>query len=109
MRNFAQPASKVSIEEGKMKIFGESGAMMKACLFIVICLAGGGFLAFSDRPTMAQTEEIRLKPQRFRKILMILSLITPGTKKIVGGRSSSLIRSMPWIMGFLAGIAITIT
>lgn len=39
-----------------MQNFRGSGAMIKACLFIAICLAGGSFLAYSERPTMAQTE-----------------------------------------------------
>ena len=39
-----------------MKIFGESGAIMKTCLLIVICLTGGIFLVFSVSQTMAQTE-----------------------------------------------------
>ena len=39
-----------------MKIFGESGAFIKTCLLIVICLTGGIFLVFSVSQTMAQTE-----------------------------------------------------
>ena len=64
-----------------MKIFGESGAMMKACLFIVICLAGGGFFAFSERPTMAQNAGDAPGAVESEKDLNDIILENPGYKK----------------------------
>ena len=64
-----------------MKIFGESGAMMKACLFIVICLAVGGFFAFNETPTMAQNGEDATKIVNSEKDRNDIILENLGYKK----------------------------
>jgi len=59
----------------------KSGAMIKACLFIMICLAGGGFLANSERSTIAQAEASETKDLRGGKDLNNIILDNAGYKK----------------------------
>ena len=60
-----------------MQHFRESGAMFKACLFIMICLSGGGLLAFGERSTMAQTEVNQPELEDLNNII----LDNPGYEK----------------------------
>jgi hypothetical protein len=69
------------IGEGKMKIFGESGATMKTCLLIVMCLALGIFLAFGKRQTMAQTEVKAPEAATSEKDLHDIMVENTGYKK----------------------------
>jgi len=64
-----------------MKIFGESGAFIKTCLLIVICLTGGIFLVFSVSQTMAQTEVKAPEAGTGEKELNDISVENTGYKK----------------------------
>jgi hypothetical protein len=64
-----------------MKILGESGAILKACLLIVLCGAMGIFLAISVSQTMAQTEVKVPEAVTSEKDLNDISVENTGYKK----------------------------
>ena len=64
-----------------MKIFGESGAMLRVCLLIGICGATGIFLAFTVSQTLAQTEVKAPEVATSEKDLHDITVENTGYKK----------------------------